>query len=36
MAKTSEGVLLDMISIDRESSTPLYLQLDQQIRTAVL
>ena len=36
MTKTNAGMLLDMMSIDRESSTPLYLQLDQQIRTAIL
>ncbi len=36
MTKAIEGVLLDMIAIDRESSTPLYLQLDRQLRAAVL
>ena len=36
MTKPVEGVLLDMIALDRASETPLYLQLDGQIRAAVL
>ena len=36
MTKPAEGVLLDMITLDRASPTPLYLQLDGQIRAAVL
>ena len=36
MTKPVKGVLLDMAGLDRASSTPLYLQLDHQIRKAVL
>ena len=36
MTKPVEGVLFDMITLDRASPTPLYLQLDGQIRAAVL
>ena len=36
MSKSVKGVLLDMIELDRSSSVPLYLQLDQRIRDAVL
>ncbi len=36
MTKAIEGVLLDMITIDRRSSIPLYLQLDTKLRAAVL
>ena len=36
MTKPAEGVLLDLLTLDRGSPTPLYLQLDGQIRAAVL
>ncbi len=36
MTKPAKGVLLDMIALDRALPTPLYLQLDTQIRAAVL
>jgi GntR family transcriptional regulator/MocR family aminotransferase len=36
MAKQAEGALLDMVALDRDSPRPLYLQLDDQIRAAVL
>lgn len=36
MTKPVKGVLLDMVGLDRASATPLYLQLDRQIRRAVL
>lgn len=36
MTKQPVGLLLDMISLDRKSVTPLYRQLDAQLRAAVL
>ena len=36
MTKQPVGLLLDMISLDRNSPTPLYRQLDAQLRAAVL
>lgn len=36
MAKQPTGMLLDMLSLERDSATPLYRQLDAQLREAVL
>jgi len=36
MVKSVKGVLLEMVFLNRSSKTPLYLQLDAQIRAAVL
>ena len=36
MAKQPTGMLLDMLSLEREAATPLYQQLDAQLRDAVL
>ena len=36
MSKLAAGALLDMLAIDRAAATPIYLQLDSQIREAVL
>jgi GntR family transcriptional regulator/MocR family aminotransferase len=36
MSKQAVGLLLDMISLERPSTTPLYRQLDRQLRSAVL
>ncbi len=36
MSRQARGALFDMVLLDRESETPLYLQLDSQIRAAVL
>ena len=36
MTKRADGLLLDMIALDRGGTLPLYRQLDSQLRTAVL
>ena len=36
MTKQVEGLLLDMLWLDRAAEQPLYRQLDSQLRAAVL